>query len=245
MNDTTWYQHWFGTDYLQLYQYRSGEEAAGMIGWLVGELRLRLPAAVLDLACGSGRHSRELLQYGFKVYGLDLSWTLLGKAQQAGNPNLVRGDMRDLPWREHCFDAVLSLFTSFGYFSSDEGNRAVLSEVTRILRGGGFLVLDFLNAELVRKQIVPSEAAEIDGQQVSILRWLDEPEGRVEKRILIHESNRAIREYRESVRLYSKDELTGMLARAGIRAQATFGDYGGSSFDKDSPRLIIIGRKHA
>jgi SAM-dependent methyltransferase len=247
LQETAWYHRWFGADYLQLYQHRSPEEAAETIAWLIEEVNLAPAARVLDLACGNGRHGRELAQRGFKTYGLDLSWPLLRGTRlpdQGTGMRRVRGDMRHLPFKKSSFTLVLSLFTSFGYFASAEEDQRVICEISRLLEKGGTYVLDFLNASLVRSQIVPSEEASINGKRVTILRWLDEPRGLVEKRILIHESEVAFREYRESVRLYSEGDLREMLARAGIRARASFGDYDGSEYRADSPRLIIVGYKN-
>ncbi len=247
MQETAWYHRWFGADYLQLYQHRSPEEATETIAWLIDEVNPPPAARVLDLACGNGRHGRELAQRGFKTYGLDLSWPLLrgvGLPDQGTGMLRVRGDMRYLPFKNGSFTLVLSLFTSFGYFASAEEDQRVINEVSRLLEKGGTYVLDFLNAPLVRSQIVPSEEAFINGQRVTILRWLDEPRGRVEKRILIPESEGALREYRESVRLYSEGNLREMLARAGMRVRVSFGNYDGSEYRADSPRLIIVGYKN-
>lgn len=248
MKGQAWYHHWFGADYLQLYQHRSPREAAATIAWLVGELKVLPPARVLDLACGNGRHSRELIRLGFETYGFDLSWPLLIEAigpNDANQLERVRGDMRYLPFASGCFSLILSLFTSFGYFNSEEGDAQVIKEVGRVLRSGGIYVLDFLNAPLVRKQIVPTEETRIDDKKVTIFRWLDEPRSRVEKRILIHETRGAVREYRESVRLYTEEELHNLFETASITVRTIYGDYNGSTHSNDSPRLILIGHKNA
>lgn len=248
MQETAWYHRWFGADYLQLYQHRSPEEAAETVTWLIDAVDLKPPAKVLDLACGNGRHGHELIRRGFETYGLDLSWPLLREAKLPGletGMRRVRGDMRYLPFKKESFTLILSLFTSFGYFRSEEEDRRVLNEVARLLVGEGIYVLDFLNAPLIRNRIVPSEEVSVNGQKVTILRWLDGPNERVEKRILIHESEGAFREYRESVRLYSQKKLQEMLRTVGIRVRSTFGDYKDSTYRTDSPRLIMIGCKDA
>ncbi len=243
MDDTTWYQRWFGSDYLQLYQHRSAAEAESTIRWLTETSDLPRGARILDLACGNGRHLKVLRRYGYRAVGLDLSWTLLERAHREGSGALVRGDMRFLPWKSGCFDAVLSLFTSFGYFEEENENVRVLEETVRVLRAGALFILDFLNVEQVRRGIVPAEEMTIGDHRVEVLRWLDEPRKRVEKRILIYESHRALREYRESVKLYSKDELCDFLTRTGMTVERIYGDYHGGPFRVDSPRLIIRSRK--
>ncbi len=246
MQDTAWYRQWFGADYLQLYQHRSAEEARDTINWLILELGLKPPANILDLACGSGRHCRVLSQLGFTTCGLDLSWPLL-EIERRSNSKLpfeaTRGDMRQLPFKSGHFDLVISLFTSFGYFDTVEEDQQVLNEAARTLKSGGSYVLDFLNASSVASEVVPAEESEIEAKKVTIFRWIDEPKNRIEKRILIQESHGIVREFRESVKLYRKDELQGMLQLAGLSAHAVFGDYEGAKYNHNSPRLILMGRK--
>lgn len=152
--------------------------------------------------------------------------------------------MRYIPVKSGQFDLALSLFTSFGYFTEDNDNVLVLKEVSRILKPGGRYILDFLNEIQVRTNLIPSDDIEIGGKQVKILRWIDESRNRIEKRIQIAETVRAFREYRESVKLYSKEQLADMLSSVSIKPVAIFGDYASVSFTPDSPRLIIIGEKN-
>ena len=77
---------------------------------------------ILDLACGYGRIAVPLARRGFQVTGLDLSKPLLAiareRAAQAGvTVEWRRADMRDIPseWSGQ-FDAVISIWNSFGYF---------------------------------------------------------------------------------------------------------------------------------
>jgi hypothetical protein len=66
----------------------------------------------------------------------------------------------------------------------------------------------------------------------------------VVKRIRIEsdDGRRIMREFEERVRLYDAEALESELARAGLTPEMRYGDYGGSLFDRDSPRLIIAGR---
>ena len=72
----TWYQEWFGEEYLELYSYRDESEAKEQVAFFrrhVGSLH----GPVLDLACGTGRHIAELKCAGYEPVGCDLSYTLL------------------------------------------------------------------------------------------------------------------------------------------------------------------------
>ena len=112
---------------------------------------LRLPrgARVLDLCCGVGRHSVLLAKAGLRVTGFDQSGSYLAAARRAARKKgleaeFVRGDMRRLPF-EGAFDAVVNLWTSFGYFPRLEDDRGALRGMLRSLKPGGRLVLEMVD----------------------------------------------------------------------------------------------------
>src|SRR5260221_429431 len=87
--------------------------------------------------------SRARRADGARVLGLDLSMPLLRQALRRSarpRPAYVRGDMRALPLRCARFGAIVSFFTSFGYFEDASEDVRVLAEVRRALvPGGAFL----------------------------------------------------------------------------------------------------------
>ena len=71
---------------------------------------------------------------------------MLAVARAAGpDLDLRQGDMRELPWPDGSFDAVLNLWTAFGYFETQDEDERVLAEVARVLAPGGVFVLDTVN----------------------------------------------------------------------------------------------------
>jgi ubiquinone/menaquinone biosynthesis C-methylase UbiE len=78
------------------------------------------------------------------VDGLDYSAHLIARAKERGTgPTLryTRGDMRRLPGRwTGRFDAVVNLFTSFGFFAAPADDALVMREFARVLAPGGTLV---------------------------------------------------------------------------------------------------------
>ncbi len=107
---------------------------------------------------------------GIAVTGLDLSEYLLGlareRAETAGvQVEWVHRDMRELPWREE-FDAVVSVFTSFGYLETDEEDEKVLVAAGRALKPGGGLVLCLHNREQTALLFQPKHWSEHEGHLV-------------------------------------------------------------------------------
>ena len=134
-----WWEEYFDESFIALYRdFLTPERTAREIAGLREMVRPEPGAQILDLACGWGRHSVALAEAGFRVTGMDLSETLLraarGRAEQARvSVEWVRGDMREVPF-EGRFDLVLSLFSSLGYFLSDEEDLRVLRGARRALR---------------------------------------------------------------------------------------------------------------
>src|SRR4051812_5345684 len=107
---------------------------------------LELPSGsrILDVPCGQGRHAHLLAEAGFDVDGLDYSPDLLRIARKRGTGRTLRytrGDMRKMPARwSGRFDAVLNLFTSFGFFVDPADDARVVREIARVLKPGGCFI---------------------------------------------------------------------------------------------------------
>lgn len=244
MKRTPWFRSWFGDEYLALYPHRDAEEARRAVE-LLGAVAEGLEGSlVLDLACGGGRHLAELGRLGFRGAGLDLSIPLLRAAQEAApDAPLVRGDMRVLPFRTGAFDVVTSFFTSFGYFEEEYDDMRVLREVRRVLKPGGTFLLDFLNAEEVRANLLNEDRRSVGGVAVVQQRRLIDRGRIVEKRIAIGPTAESPeRVFVERVRLYEPAELDRMLASARLAPGHRFGSYQQSPFEADAPRYIVMGR---
>ncbi|HLA13888.1 MAG TPA: class I SAM-dependent methyltransferase, partial [Gemmatimonadaceae bacterium] len=140
-----WWESAFDSHYLLEYgPLFTPEGARAEVARLIELLGLPVASRVLDVPCGQGRHAHLLAEAGYDVDGLDYSKDLLEIARKRGTgPNLryAHGDMRRLPsrWRNR-FDAVLNLFTSFGFFAHPADDAKVISEFARVLKPGGCLI---------------------------------------------------------------------------------------------------------
>lgn len=236
---TPWYEQWFDENYLVLYCHRNRCDAEEQVRLIIDTLDLHVENTILDLACGEGRYTALFNDLGYGVTGMDLSETLVncGKERYPGL-SLEVGDMRDIHGK---YDAVLSLFTSFGYFDSDEENEKVLHSVFNALNPGGAFWLDFLNAQQVEESLVPRSVTRFSpGIEVVENRKIEK--GRIIKDI--HFSNHGEeKHYKESVRLFTCADLEQMFERTGFRITEGFGDYRGGPWNPHSPRTILVGRK--
>ena len=100
------------------------------------------PGRLLDVACGSGRHARELAALGWDVTGVDYSPDLLARAREAGIA-VHEQDMRKLDVPGAPFDAVTCLFDSIGYPQDNDG---IVAALTGMGRHGRRVAVEFLHA---------------------------------------------------------------------------------------------------
>lgn len=236
-----WFEGWFDEDYALLYAHRDAEEARVAVGRALRVAPELAEGPVLDLACGAGRHLEILRRANPLAFGMDLSRTLLGMAPGGLRPWLIRGDMRQLPVREGVLRGICLWFTPFGYFSDAE-NRALMLRLGALLKNNGVLVMDYINADLVARTLVPEDTVERGGIRAHSLRSL-ESDRLVKRMTLTHLDTGDQRRVMESVRLYHPTDLQEMAVRAGLRLRRVMGTYAGEAFTEDSPRWIGIFEK--
>ncbi len=253
-----WYKAFFERDYYD-YFYVGGprgifsaeqrdRQAEEQVEFILRALELAEGARVLDLCCGWGRHAIGLAQRGYRVTGLDLSAYHLrlakAAAQRAGAEiEWLRRDMRDIPGRRR-FHAVINMFTSFGYFESDEEDQQVLDGVSRALRPGGRFFIDTMNHDWLMRVFRDDDWLERpDGGFVLERRKYDIHTGRMnaDRFYITPEGER--RQQSHPLRLYTYTELAAMLARAGLRVRRTWGGFDGRDFSMESPHMIVLAEK--
>ncbi len=238
-----WFEEWFDSPfYHRLYKHRNTEEAECFITNLVEFLEPPSSSHILDLACGKGRHSIFLNKLGFHVTGLDLSRNSIAAAKKYENDQL-RFDVHDMRcvYEKEAFDYVFNLFTSFGYFNSDEENQRVLRAIEKQLKPQGILVLDYLNANKVRSSLIPNEQKIIDGTQFHISRRIED--NRVIKEISFSDGTDNYK-HTEQVELITREHFETYLNATSLQIIHTFGGYNLDEYEPNhSPRLILVAKK--
>lgn len=233
-----WFEEWFGEEYLRLYPHRDDHEAERAVALIARTIPFQPGWRVLDVACGAGRHARAFEAAGARCTGVDLSATLLRLARRVTDAPLVRADMRALPIRPGSMDLTVNLFTSFGYFEQDTEHTAALGEMIATVRHGGWFVIDFLNPESVRRQLVPEETLALSGSTVQISRSVS-PDGRYVCKTI---RTPAGKRFSERVRLFDPAQMVSMLEQAGVTVHHRFGDYDEAPLAPHAPRTILIGQ---
>ena len=205
---------------------------------LTSFLNLRPQAEILDLACGRGRHSIYLNKLGFKVTGVDLSSKSIAFAKVFETDTLTfkEYDMSKLYPKK--FDAVFNLFTSFGYFENEADNLNTIKSIKKELNEQGVGVIDFLNVEYVKKNLVAFETKIIDEIKFYIKRSIKN--GYIYKEINFRYDDQDYT-YTEKVKALSLNDFKNYFKKAGINLLFIFGDYQLNKFQpENSSRLILI-----
>ena len=210
---------------------------------------LALPAGsrILDVPCGQGRHAHLLAEAGFDVDGLDYSRVLLARARARGTGarlRYTRGDMRRLPARWSArFDAVVNLFTSFGFFTEPADDARVIAEFARVLRTGGLLVWHGGSRDGVMARFLERDWWRTgDGTMVAQEREFDSLSGV----LTIHTnwdgpSGHGAREHR--IRLYTATRLAELCATAGLVVEGAYDSWRDRPLGRRSSEMLLVARR--
>jgi SAM-dependent methyltransferase len=203
---------------------------------------------ILDMACGSGRHSLELRRRGFDVVGADISSDLIEiarrDADEAGlEVDFVQADLRDLDFDAE-FDLVLNLNDgAIGYLESDEANRRSFEVISRALRPGGRNLVQLPNILYARERL-PQRSWIPTSSMVELVehRW-NKKAKRMEGRMIAARFGEVLEDLdgiEFSQRLYEVDELRKIYESVGMELLAVYHGSGRPKEPKPSQFEIFV-----
>ncbi len=216
------------------------------VDFLVGELGLTPGSAVLDVGCGTGRHSIELAKRGFTMTGVDLSQGMLEQARAAAleasvDIEWVRADVSEaLP--EGPYDAALCLCEgAFGLLGElddpNEHESRILRNINRVLRPNSLLVLTASNGMALMRRFTDED----------VRSGRFDPDTSVEAYELEYDTPSGKRAIAVRERGFTPSELVLLLRAAGFEVQhiwgGTAGKWGRRKVELDEIEIMIIGRK--
>ena len=187
-------------------------------------LTLEPRSRVLDLGCGSGRHTLELARRGHRVLGVDPDERALADARAAAkderlNAHFMKTDPREISYRAD-FDAVVCLDGAFGRLPSDRDDQRALDAARKALKPGAKLLLDVPNKERLMRHFEPDDRVSFDFEK-----------GRLDDKRAPSSP---------SVRVYALTELIAQAERAGLTYRTSWGAFDGAAYGLESPRLLAL-----
>ena len=208
---------------------------------------------VLDLCGGHGRHSLELSRRGFsECTVLDYSQPLLDigakdAAEKDCAVRFVQGDARSTQLPGAAFDHVLILGNSLGYLTEPDADLQILQECQRLLKAGGWLLLDVSDGEAAQTKITPLAWHEID-DDIVVCRQREVNEGRIHAREMVLSKQKGlIRDKTYGIQLYGQKTLAALVIRAGFEKVTVYTDASALPTDVDmgcmNHRLVAVACK--
>ena len=129
-----------------LYEDRNYDEECDYLEHLWNEYSQIPVRSVLDLGCGTGRHSIALVRRTFQVYGIDRSGEMLAEAAKNAHAEGLRVELKQSDIvgfkLDKTFDVAISMFTVIGYLTSNEEITSALKNVRKHLKKGGLFIFD-------------------------------------------------------------------------------------------------------
>ncbi len=205
---------------------------------------------VLELGCGTGRIALPIARRGMEVVGMDLSYSMVGKAMgRAKGENLpVRcfvGDMRRFVLKRR-FPLIIVPFNAFSHLYTLEDIRGFFESVSGVLDEKGRLVVDVFNpdADILRGSTVRrlvGSYTDTEGRQVVVYgtSWYD---ARTQinhvKWYFTRGEEEWVREF--TMRVFFPQELMNYARLMGFEPLKIMGNYRGEMLKNSSPRIILV-----
>jgi SAM-dependent methyltransferase len=204
--------------------------------------------AVLDVCCGSGHVTKELVKRGYKVTGIDSSAALIAQARKdLPQVDLQVQDARamQLPMR---YDAALSTFDSLNHVMCIDELRQVFERVHRVLVSSGLFVFD-MNVERAYLHDHQRWTVNINDESVGLVRGTYSPQEKKASTEIIWfvkagEDN-VWKQHRSVVeqRCYTRTEIVGALSEARFRKiEALSAEDLGVTADLGFGRIFFVAR---
>ncbi len=218
------------------------------VDFLLEELKLKLQSSILDVGCGTGRHSVELAKRGSKVTGFDISSGMLAEAQKAAQKagvtvTWIRADATKFKSNTEFDGAICLCEGSFGLLDIEENpiehDLSILANINRALKVGARLILTAPNGfQKIRKY-----------NQEDVKQGKFDPLTTVETCSLDWETHLGKQHVTVRERGYIPTELTLLLNQAGFEVEniwgGTAGNWGRRPIDLDEIEVMVVPRKKA
>lgn len=230
----------YGPAYMRVAERLGGyEETASEAAQVIELLGLQEGDLVLDAACGFGRFAEALSRHGIEAVGIDISPAAIAEAERrcSGPRYLVHDLTQPLPEGVGPFDALVNVYSSFGYGVTVAEDMEMLACFHRALRPGGSIVMQLSDLERSRFRL-RSDAEPVVRFTNGVKETLTVSFATGELHVR-YELDGDVVDSR--IRMYEKEDLVQMFEEAGFTDVSTYGDFTGKP-KEPADRLVLVAR---
>jgi 2-polyprenyl-3-methyl-5-hydroxy-6-metoxy-1,4-benzoquinol methylase len=202
----------------------------GECDFIESEIAHNKSLKILDIGCGTGRHSIEMTKRGYRVTGIDLSDSQLQKAgekaaEQKLQIDFQKQDARQLPFKDEFDLAIMLCEGSFPLMETDEMNFQILKSAAKALKPGGKLIFTTLNGLFPLFHSVKDfiQLKTEEGNAVTTENSFDLMTFREYNTIEVEDDNGVQKELHCNERYYVPSEINWLLKSLNFREVGIFG----------------------
>lgn len=216
---------------------------ASFIHDCIQEFGLRQTRAVIELACGTGRHALELEKLGYQITATDGSLDMIEIARRRAGQNgsevvFLVAEMQNLELPAKQYDAALCLFDSIGYLKTNHALQHTLAKVWKYLAPGGVFIFEFWHAPAMLNHYSPMRIRKLKTADGEISRTSETTLDRVNRLAVVnytvhqrtHDGNHSTLRESHTNRFFSVDEMKTLVSRANLEPVKFF-----AGFNKTDP----------
>ena len=224
------------------------ERTAREINFLLSIIDIKPGAKILDIGCGSGRHSIELVHRGYNVLGIDPSEVMIASAidraaGESNKPEFLQMRGEDFQ-RVNEFEAAICLFTTLGQVNDDEDNHKLLITAAQSLRPGGYFIVEIPQREWLESNLQLNERFG-EGETFTEVERSYDRKLKLVTEMFTQVSSKGQRAYLLRYRLFDQTEIKKLLGNVGLIDITFYGGYERISLSEDYPTMVVSARKRA
>lgn len=227
-----WYVELF-SNYANQYEKESFTQGTlGEVNFIEKEFLYDQSKCILDIGCGTGRHSIELAKRGYSVEGFDLSENQLTKAkenaQSAGvNVRFFQQDACDFNFNEKYDHAIMICEGAFSLMETDEMNYSILQNAYNSIKPGGKIIFTCLNGlfplyHSVKEFMAANQTNVTDNHSFDLMTFRDSSE------YIINDDDGNPMHLYCNERYYVPSEISWMLKSIGFKDIVILGSHLGA-----------------
>lgn len=226
-----WYESLYDENYAKKYDQESYTQGTiGECDFIEKEIKYNKSLKIIDIGCGTGRHTIELTTRGYNVLGIDLSESQLQQAKEKAkiknfHIDFEKHDARHLPFKNQFDLAIMLCEGSFPLMETDEMNYEILKNVAASLKQHGKFIFTTLNGLFPLHNSIEKfyVANKVEGNTVCQENGFDLMTFRDHNTVTVQDEFGNERTLHANQRYYIPPELTWLLKTIGFRKVDIYG----------------------